>query len=246
MTFRTELEERAKTILNDDWNARAGSAVPHTNDVALKNGAVKIEAAFLYADLAGSTALQKDYVLTFAAKALRMYLAGASSIIRHFEGNIKSFDGDRVMGVFMGDSKCNNAVKAAFAINWLVTQVIEPLVRARHEKNGTTVWTPKHGVGIDVGEAFVVRAGVRNAAGETTHNDLTFTGRAPNVAAKLSALRTFAGSVIITGDVFGRLNAGQKKHLKSEHAVWDGPEKHDVGPYLMQLYDTGYWRSPDA
>src|SRR5690606_40277978 len=102
MAFKDDVQERVETILNEEWKITTSKDVPSTNDVAHKNGAVRIEAAFLYADLAASTDLQKRYVDTFAAKAIRMYLGGASSIIRHFEGTIKSFDGDRVMGVFTG------------------------------------------------------------------------------------------------------------------------------------------------
>ena len=246
MAFEAELRERIGTILNEGWNTREGKSVPHTGDIVLKNGAVEIEAAFLYADLAGSTALQKGYKLTFAAKAIRMYLAGASAIIRQFEGDIKSFDGDRVMGVFMGGSKCNNAVKAAYMINWMVREVINPLVVDRHKNNGTEpVWIAQHGVGIDVGPSFVARAGVRNASGETTHNDLIFTGRAPNVAAKLSALRgNQAGPVVITKDVFNRLEKAQKTYLKSDQDVWRSPTVEDIGPYSLTLYRTSYWRTP--
>lgn len=243
MGFSDEVKARVETILNTEWNTHDGQVVPHTPDVALANGAVEIEAAFLYADLAGSTALQKEYKSTFAAKAIRMYLGGSSQIIRHFGGQIRSFDGDRVMGVFVGDSKRDSAVKAAFMVNWLVQEVINPLVKKRHEANKTTVWVARHGVGIDVGKSFVARAGVRNASGEQTHNDLIFTGRAPNIAAKLSALRSAqVGSIVITKDVFDDLEPEQKKHLNSEQRVWSGGSAQAVGPYSLTLYHTNYWR----
>lgn len=245
MGVSDEVRSRAETILNTDWNVRSGRVVPHTADVAMSNGAVEVDAAFLYADLAGSTALQKDYVPAFAAKAIRMYLGGASQIIRHFDGQIRSFDGDRVMGVFVGDSKRNNAVTAAFMISWLVHEVINPLVKARHEANNTNVWVARHGVGIDVGITLVARAGVRNASGEQTHNDLIFTGRAPNIAAKLSALRDpNLGSILITQEVFDGLNPEQKKYQKSETKVWSDAVTRTVGPYSLTLYHTSYWRHP--
>lgn len=245
MGFSDDVRSRVETILNTDWATRNGRVVPHTTDVALSNGAVEVEAVFLYADLAGSTALQKDYIPAFAAKAIRMYLGGASQIIRHFDGQIRSFDGDRVMGVFVGESKRNNAVKAAFMINWLVREVMNPLVRARHEANNTSVWVAQHGVGIDFGTTFVARAGVRNASGEQTHNDLIFTGRAPNIAAKLSALRDpNLGPILITQEVFDGLNPEQRKHLKSETKVWSDAGKRTIGPYLLSLHHTNYWRFP--
>ena len=224
---------------------RDSADVPTTDSVVHKNGAVRIDATFLYADLAGSTQPQKDYVDTFAARAVRMYLGGASEIIRHFGGAIKSFDGDRVMGVFTGGRKRNNAVLAAFAINWLVQQVIAPQVRARHEANGTTVWVPKHPIGIDSGETFVVRAGVRNKPNEHNHNDLVFIGRAPNVAAKLSAVRELDNGIYITADVYRYLDPEQRKHLQREINPWQGPTNTAIGPHQLNMYRTSYWRSLD-
>lgn len=246
MTFADDLRARTTTILNDEWNIRDGQVVPKTDDVAHKNGAVRMEATFLYADLAGSTQLQKDYVDTFAAKAIRMYLGGASSIIRHYGGHIKSFDGDRVMGVFAGKSMRNDAVKAAFAIQWLVREVINPQVKTRHERMKNTIpWVTQHGIGIDAGPVFISRAGVRNRVGEHNQNDLIFIGRAPNIAAKLSSLRgDQAGPIVITHDVFRYLKDEQKTWLNKTSAVWSAAKVEEVGPYKLNLYRTSYGRKP--
>jgi len=241
-TTDDKIKSTLAAILNEPWSVRESNNVPSTDSVAHKNGAVKIEATFLYADLAGSTDLQKRYVNTFAAKAIRMYLGGASELIRHFEGAIKSFDGDRVMGVFTGDSKRNNAVQAAFAINWMVRQVIAPMVQDRHEKNGTAVWVPNHGIGIDSGEAFVARAGVRNKPNEHNHNDLVFVGRAPNIAAKLSAYRG-SQPILVTDEVYKGLNPAQKKFLTKDQNPWSGPQQMELGPHTLNVYRTDYWRS---
>jgi class 3 adenylate cyclase len=245
MTFEEEVRGRTSDILNEEWVIRDGQVVPKTGDVAQKNGAVRLDATFLYADLDGSTALQKNYIATFAAKAVRMYLGGAASIIRRFGGSIKSYDGDRVLGVFVGDSMRNDAVRAAFAVHWLVREVINPMVKQRHEANETTPWVASHGVGIDAGTAFIARAGVRNSSGEHTHNDLTFVGRAPNGAAKLSAFRgSDAGPIIITDDVYRFLKPAQKKFLHKEIDIWGPAKTESVGPHSLQLYRTDYWRTP--
>lgn len=80
-----------------------------------------------------------------------MYLNGTSQIIRNNGGSIKSFDGDRVMGIFVGGNKRNTAAKTALQINWLVSQCIAPIVKERL-KDQTTKWTVTHGVGVGVGE----------------------------------------------------------------------------------------------
>lgn len=84
------------------------------------------------------------------------------------------------MGIFVSDSKNSNAAKAALNINWAVQEVIRPKLAARW---GDFVWVMDHGVGIDTGEAMLVRGGV---LGE---NDIISIGGAPNIAAKLSDLR---------------------------------------------------------
>lgn len=247
MTFSEDVETAVSTILREPWNIRESSEVPSTESVTLKNGAVETQAAFLYADLAGSTELQKNYVLPFAAKAIRMYLAGASSIIRYFDGSVKSFDGDRIMGVFASETMCNDAAKAAFAISWMVGQVIQPKVEKRHLSNGTkTPWVPDHGIGIDSGRVFIARAGIRNSSGTKTHNDLIFTGRAPNVAAKLSALRgAERGPITITDTVHSRLFDEQKTYIGSSNRFWkSGDYPESVGPYSLKLHRTTYWRRP--
>ena len=245
-TFSDKLTKSMSTLMTTAWDEEKSDEVPKTADVKLADGAVRVQAAYLYADLAESTLVQKRYKDTFAAKVIRMFLNGSSQVIRENHGRIKSFDGDRVMGVFTGGSKCNNAANAALKINWLVSECINPIVTKRLDDTKTDAkWTVSHGVGVDVGYAFISRAGVRNSAGETTHNDLISVGRAPNVAAKLSALRDLGkGSSIITSDVYGYLAESQKLGGKDKDSMWTGPHLQSVGPYTLSLYASTWWRRP--
>ena len=214
--------------------------------MSLKDGAVKLKAAYLYADLAESTDLQKNFTNEFSAKVIRSYLAGACRVIRANGGSIKSFDGDRVMGVFVGRSMRNDAVNAALKINWLVVKCLNPLIKDRliALKSNRTLEL-KHGVGVDAGEAFVVRAGVRNSSGETTHNDLISIGRVPNVAAKLSSIRDeYKRFIWITEDVYTYLNEDQLRSKPNRNPMWTGPHRRQVGPYALNLYASTWNRSP--
>lgn len=241
-TFSDQITESMETVMSTAWKEIAGTTVPKTADVALKNGAVRLEAAYLYADLGQSTLLQKNFKDWFAAQVIRMYLNGTSQIIRNNGGSIKSFDGDRVMGIFVGDNKRNIATKTALQINWLVSQCISPIIKERL-KDQTTQWKMTHGVGVDVGEALITRAGVRNATGETTHNDLISVGRAPNIAAKLSAIRDLgAGSIVVTNDVHSYLKEPQLVGGTDQTPMWTGSYTRVVGPHTLPLYaSTWYW-----
>lgn len=240
MTQADDLRASTATLMTTPWNARNATKVPRTSEVALADGAVQMTATYLYADLADSTELQQRHGADIAARVTRMYLNGAARLIRSNDGSIKSYDGDRVMGVFVGNTMRNNAVWAAMQLCWLVDEVICPLVKDA-TNDGKVYWQVTHGVGIDTGDVVIARAGVRNLDGDTAHNDLVSIGRAPNVAAKLSALRD-RPPITVTADVYNGLNGVRRLDANGED-IWLGPQVTAVGPYSLGLYSTRYrWK----
>lgn len=238
-----KLRAQATELWNVKWNERTGQVVPSTDSVAHANGAVKVEATYLYADLADSTEMQKLFGSDFAARVHRMYLGAASDIIREAGGSIKSFDGDRVMGIFMGSSMRSSATIAALKINWVVTKIINELVKTRKRPNGSW-WTVQHGIGIDCGEALIVRAGVRNKAGTTSHNDLISIGAAPAIAAKLSGERNAGGAILISSNVYEGLNESAKLSVPAKKPLFAGPKSMAAGPYAVNVYISDWMRTP--
>src|SRR5690606_7538528 len=126
MAIIDTITEEVNNVLNIAWDERTGTIIPETTDVALKNGAVKIEATFLYADLAGSSILAKKCPWQTTAKIIRSYLDTAVRLIRYHGGEVRSFDGDRVMGIFKGTSPNTSAANCARNIDWVVTNLINP------------------------------------------------------------------------------------------------------------------------
>ena len=57
MAWVDTLTEQIETIFSTKWDTRDGTVVPESDSVTLKDGAVKVKATFLYADLAGSSNL---------------------------------------------------------------------------------------------------------------------------------------------------------------------------------------------
>ncbi|MBS1703687.1 MAG: adenylate/guanylate cyclase domain-containing protein [Armatimonadetes bacterium] len=219
MGLKTDLEKEVDGILSQTWSTRDGTVVPTTTDVALAGGGVKLNAVMLYADLADSTILAATYDRRIAAKVYKAFLACASRIIKAHNGVIRSFDGDRVMAVFLGSTPNTNAAKSALQIKWAVENIVRPKLEAKYEAIRNGEYKISHAVGIDVSEVLVVRGGVRN------DNDLIWIGRAPNVAAKLCALRgTYR--TFITADVYKKLSNEAKtsdgKNMWVEQA-WSAP-----------------------
>lgn len=227
------IESSVETILTTVWNKSNGSKVPQTDDVALSNGAKEIEATYLYADLAESSKYAQTLYPEVTGKIIRTYINTASRILNYFDGEIRSFDGDRVMAIFMGDRKEWAAVRAALAINWAVTEVIRPKIKANWS-DGDTFSNIQHAVGIDTGAALVIRGGVRN------HNDLISVGHAPNVAAKLSEVRNH-GSIIITDRVKQVLTDDLLKY-ETNRDIWrTGPRVAVGGKYQTTFVSDVYW-----
>jgi len=212
MALVDDITQDVTSILSQAWDIRDGQTVPSTDTVTLAGGGVKLFATMLYADLADSTDLAMwDRRVT--ARLCKAFLACSSRLIKARGGAVRSFDGDRVMGVFVGDSKNTSAVKCALQINWAFLKVIKPKFEAQYEalRNGTHKLA--HCTGVDTSETLVVRAGVRNS------NDLIWIGRAPNVAAKMSGFRDPPYFSFISGEIYDHV--ADEAKLSNGQNMWE-------------------------
>lgn len=212
-TVADEISSAVRDILAASWNEREGQVVPTTDDVVLKNGAVSLDAVFLYGDLHRSTALAEIATRKQAAKVIRAYLSSMSRVIKVRGGEIRSFDGDRVMAIFVGDGKNSAAAKCALQMNYVLTKILRPKIESAYPSLKGSGFTVAHAVGVESGSVLIVRAGVRGS------NDLVAVGPAPNLAAKLSDLRTGYSSYI-SSSVHGRLNEESKFGGNPKRAMW--------------------------
>jgi len=229
MSLGEELQEAVKSILATAWEVRDGTKVPEAEDVRLGNDAVKLDATLLYADLAESTSLVNDHEPHFAAEIYKSYLHCAAKVIQNNGGVITSYDGDRVMAVFIESNKNSAAAKAALQINYCVNKIITPKIHEQYPKLDSS-FKVKQAVGIDTSSLFVARTGVRGA------NDLVWVGRAANYAAKLCGERVGNYATWITADVYRRLNESSK--LSKGVDMWEKCKWLDHG---IDVYRSSYW-----
>ncbi len=155
MSLGEELKSEVKTILNQAWSEREGQKVPESEDLRLGNDAVKLDGTVLYADLDASTNLVDEYKPFFAAEIYKSYLHCTAKIIRSEGGVITSYDGDRIMAVYIGDYKNSFAAQTALKINYAVNNIINPAIETQYKNN----YTVKQVVGIDTSPLFVARTG---------------------------------------------------------------------------------------
>jgi adenylate cyclase len=207
------IESDVNDVIDTTWNKRRSNQIPNTQQVALSGGAVEVAAIYLYSDLAKSSQMARDFDRRVTAKILKSFLATSVRLIRARGGRILSFDGDRVMGAFVGDYKNSNAAKCALNINYAVLKVIRPKFERKYQSVREAGFRIQHCTGVDTGEVLIVRAGARGS------NDLISIGRAPNLAAKLSDIRENPYNTIITSSVYLKLSDESKYAKKDGESV---------------------------
>ena len=223
--YSNEVEE----IFKQQWSVREGKKVPESEDLALGNDAVKLDGTVLYADLDDSTNLVDGYKPAFAAEVYKAYLNCAAKVIRSEDGVITSYDGDRIMAVYIGDSKNTSAARSALKINYTVTEIINPLLKKYYP---ATDYRVRQVVGIDTSELFVARTGIRGS------NDLVWVGRAANYAAKLCSLSADYPSQL-TEAVYNKLPESVK--YSDGKPMWEAATWNDMNG--MRIYrSTWRWR----
>ena len=178
MALGDDLRAEVRKIFQEKWTTAARAAVPESANLELRNDAVTVHGAVLYADLDGSTALVDTKKPQFAAEIYKTYLVCAARIIESEGGAITAYDGDRIMAVYTGKTRHDKAVRSALKINCAVKEIINPALAELYPDANYVV---RQSVGIDASELFVARTGIRRA------NDLVWVGRAANHAAKLGA-----------------------------------------------------------
>ena len=211
MGLADELKTQVKKTLSTRWTTRDGTAVPAPEYVGLANDAVKFGAAtVLYADLSDSTGMVSGQPDHFAAEVYKTFLYSAARIIRSEGGEVTAYDGDRVMAVYLGDSKNTSTARSALKINYALKHIVNPAIAAQYPQRPFTL---RHVVGIDTSSQFVARTGVRG------DNDLVWVGRAANYAAKLTTLSEYPAW--ITGTVYDSLRDELKFNGNPRAAVWE-------------------------
>ncbi|MDC0598907.1 adenylate/guanylate cyclase domain-containing protein, partial [Gammaproteobacteria bacterium] len=149
----------------------------------------------------------------------------ASKIIRSESGTIVSYDGDRIMAIFIGANKESQATRAAMKINFACIYIINPQIPRYYNNSAYQV---RHTIGIDASSLFVSRTGIRN------WNDLVWVGQAANHAAKLCSLSNNY-AVSVTAKVYYKLPEILK--VSNRVYMWDA---FNWNTYNRVIYRTAW------
>jgi class 3 adenylate cyclase len=228
LALRDELTAQVEEFLTQRWGTREGRVIPSTDDLGLDNEAVEFkEATVLYSDLSDSTRMVDRYSWSFAAEIYKSFLYCAARTITSEGGTVTAYDGDRIMAVFIGDSKNTAAARTALKINYCAKKIVNPLLKKHYPKSDYQI---RHVTGIDTSMLRAARTGARGA------NDLVWVGRAANYAAKLATL---------SDDYATRCTEAVHERLRDELKTTDGQAMWTSATWNamnnMQIYRSTWW-----
>lgn len=236
VTLKSDIEsDIEKTVYTNltttERNDGTIESVPEPDKMGYSEG-IYLPSTYLYADMADSSGLVAISPADTVAKVMKAYLSVSTRIIRANDGHIRSFDGDRVMGIFAGTNRYTRAVKSAMQIKWAMNELVQPAITKQFKSVKDNNWHLRHGCGIASGKALLVRAGFRG------NDDMISIGTAPNLAAKLSDLREDSFNTFIGAGTYKSLTREAIVH--KEKNIWTGPYDFAMGAKNYPYYKTSY------
>ena len=195
------------------------------------------EFTFLYVDMRGSSVYTDEHRLQTITKIYKAYHHCMVDCIKTHEGKVRSFDGDRVLAVFSGNSKLNNAVKCAMKMVGCRYDILQPKIHTAFGNDKFSL-----GVGIATGNAMVSKAGMGY---DKNTRDLIWIGDPPNLGAKLSDEADSPYSIYICKTSYDKLhdtNKYTKDNLGAQVNMWTKAD-FTFKNKQIEIYKTGYYRS---
>lgn len=238
---KKDIENKVDTVLKEKFTQYDVEDVPDNEnkpDSRLTHGNTGFlgEFTFLYVDMRGSSSYTDQHRLQTITKIYKAYHHCMVECIKAHDGNIRSFDGDRVLAVFSGKRKINDAIDCAMKMVGFRYNILQPKIKTAFSNDKFSL-----GIGIATGNTMVSKAGVGY---DKNNRDLIWIGDPPNLGAKLSDEADSPFSIYICKDSFARIQE------RNRYTTVDGLKKDmwtkdsfNFKKTPIEIYKTGYYRS---
>ena len=243
-----KLSRQVSALFEEEFREYKCGAVPDVHDSRLTHGATGIggEFTYLYIDMRNSSKLTDRHRRQTVAKMYKAFHLCMVRIIREYQGRVRSFDGDRLMGIFDSNNKIDNAVEAAMTMIGCVEGILVPKMRRHYRDRMFDV-----GIGIATSEAILIKAGVGH---EENSRDLVSIGAAANFAARLSDKAKAPKRIHICPETMQGLSIHNRQYqskvfglIPVTNEIWSS--ESDLNPFLFGTpfaYSTSKYREPDT
>jgi adenylate cyclase len=228
MPLLEDLKNKVQTFFTEPYTTEETTIVPGTDysKLTFGNKGLVAELAFLFVDIRQSSRMHEVYGYKTAALIYQSFHEMCVRIIIHNDGKVRAFDGDRIMGVFAGDSKCSNAAKAAMNIRWSIIHILNPKLN-----------TPLSiGCGIEYGKTLITKVGKGR---DINNQDLIWIGKACNYASHLCQVAD--NSILVSEEVYARLNEIRKYGGDPKRSMWDKHRVEIKGNFIWTYKSNFTW-----
>jgi len=239
MTKR-EIENKVDLVLSEKFLHYEIEDVPDIEnkpDLRLTSGNTGLsgEFSFLSVGMHCSADYTDEHRLHTMTKIYKAYHHCMVECIKENDGRVRSFDGDRVLAVFDGKRKVNNAMDCAMKMVGCRYDILQPKILAAFSNDSFSL-----GVGISTGAAMVSKAG---AGYDKTNRDLIWIGTPPILSAKLSEEADAPYSIYICKNTFERLLESNRYISENETTIdmWT-KAKLKLKNKNIDIYKTRHWR----
>ena len=236
-----EIENKVDAVLKEQFTQYDIDEIPDIEnkpDSRLTHGNTGFlgEFTFLYVDMRGSSSFTDQHRLQTITKIYKAYHHCMVECIKTYNGNVRSFDGDRVIAVFGGKSKLNNAIDCAMKMVGCRHDILQPKIKTALSNDKFSL-----GIGISTGNAMVSKAGVGY---DKNTRDLIWIGDPPNLGAKLSDEADSPNSIHICKTSFEKL-LDRNRYTNKDGVKIDMWTKASFTfkNKPIEIYKTGYYRS---
>lgn len=230
MALIDEIKNKVDNYFTEKYEVEETTIVPTTDysKLTFGNKGLIADLTFLFIDIRKSSQLHDTYGYIDAAKIYQSFHDINLRIINRRDGKVRAFDGDRIMGVFSGSRKNNNAVEAALNIRWAITNILNVKFKQDYAINV--------GIGIDTGKTLITKVGKGR---DDSNNDLVWVGKACNYASDFC--NESENKIYISPTVFSFLI--DKNKISEGKSIWESVNIKLKNNTLVPCYRTTYWWS---
>lgn len=228
MSLVEDLKNKINSYFTEKYEVTETKIIPSTDysKLTFGNNGLIADLTFLFIDIRKSSQLHDTYGYIDAAKIYQSFHDINVRIINSRDGQVRAFDGDRIMGVFSGDRKNNNAVEAALNIRWAISNILNPKFKPEFAIN--------IGIGIDTGKTLITKVGKGR---DLSNNDLVWVGKACNYASHMC--NESRNMIYISPTVYGVLD-GTNKESDGKN-IWTNVNMTLKNGNVVPCYRTTYW-----
>ncbi len=232
------LGNKVDALLDERFDEYSIDTVPEAGDRRLTHGGTGLagEFTFLYVDMRSSSALPWAHRRQSVAKLYKAFHHCMVEAVKSGNGRVRSFDGDRVLGIFAGARRADQAVETAMRMVGCKEEILIPKIRTKYQNDSFDI-----GIGVATGPALAIKAGVGY---DMNNRDLVWIGDPPNLGSKLSDVARHPASIYICRTTFELLETSNRwgTNRSGENAdMWE-KKTLSLNNGQVECYSSGWYR----